>query len=107
MSLAHPVVKCIVADNGTLSARLKPGRGLGLVRDLTKSLGGRLDYGSGSEYPSFLLVFLLTERERRANRAVATRRARMPRRPRTIPFGLRPGCDTTVPESGRHSVAPA
>lgn len=75
VSLAHPVVKCIVADNGTLSARLKPARGLGLVRDLAKSLGGRLDYGSGSEHSSFVLVFLLTERERRANRAVASRRA--------------------------------
>jgi hypothetical protein len=36
-----------------------------------KSLGGRLEYSSGSEYASFLLVFLLTEREGRANRAVA------------------------------------
>ena len=107
LSLAHPLVNCIVVDNGTLSARLKPARGLGLVRDLSRSLDGRLDYGFGSEHSSFLLVFLLTERERRANRAVATRRARTPRRPRTIPFGLRPGCDTTVPESGRHSVAPA
>jgi two-component sensor histidine kinase len=107
LSLAHPLVNCIVADNGTFSARLKPARGLGLVRDLSKSLDGRLDYDFGSEHSSFLLVFLLTERERRANRAVATRRARTPRRPRTIPFGLRPGCDTTVPESSRHSVAPA
>jgi hypothetical protein len=107
LSLAHPLVNCIVADNGTLSARLKPARGLGLVRDLSKSLGGRLDYDFGSEHSSFLLVFLLTERERRANRAVATRRARTPRQPKTIPFGLRPGCGTTVPESSRHSVAPA
>jgi two-component sensor histidine kinase len=107
LSLAHPLVNCIVADNGTLSARLKPARGLGLVRDLSKSLGGRLDYGFRPEYSSFLLVFLLTERERRANRAVATRRARTPRQTKTIPFGLRLGCDTTVPESCRHSVASA
>jgi two-component sensor histidine kinase len=107
VSLAHPVVNCIIADNGTLSARLKPARGLGLVRDLTRSLGGRLDYSFGPEYSSFLLVFLLTERERRANRAVATRRARSPRQPKAIPFGLRPGCDTTVPEPRGHSLAPA
>jgi two-component sensor histidine kinase len=105
--LAHPVVTCIIADNGTLSTRLKPARGLGLVRDLSKSLGGRLDYCFGSEHSSLLLVFLLTERERRANRAVASRRARTPRQPKTIPFGLRPGFGTTVPESSRHSVAPA
>ena len=84
LSLAHPVVNCIIADNGTLSTRLKPARGLGLVRDFIKSLGGRLEYGFGPEHSSFLLVFLLTERERRANRAVASRRARTPRRLKTI-----------------------
>jgi two-component sensor histidine kinase len=107
VSLAHPVVNCIVADNGTLSARLKPARGVSLVRDLAKSLGGRLDYGFRAEYSSFRFVFLLTEREQRANRAVATRRARTPRQPKTIPFGLRSGSDTTVLESRRHSVASA
>jgi len=84
LSLAHPVVNCIVADNGSLSTRLKPARGLGLVRDLIRSLGGRLEYGFGPEYSSFLLVFVLTQRERRANRAAASRRARTPRRPKTI-----------------------
>jgi two-component sensor histidine kinase len=87
LSLAHPVVNCIIADNGSLSTRLKPARGLGLVRDLIRSLGGRLEYGFGPEYSSFLLVFVLTQRERRANRAAASRRARTPRRPkiRSIP----------------------
>ena len=84
LSLAHPVVNCIIVDNGSLFKRLKPARGLGLVRDLIKSLGGRLEYGFGPEHSSFLLVFLLTERERRANRAVASRRARRPRRLKTI-----------------------
>jgi two-component sensor histidine kinase len=84
LSLAHPVVNCIIADNGSLSTRLKPARGLGLVRDLIKSLGGRLEYGFGPEYSSFLLAFLLSERERRANRAVASRRTRTRRRLKTI-----------------------
>jgi two-component sensor histidine kinase len=83
VSLAHPVVNCIIADNGSLSTRLKPARGLGLVRNLIRSLGGRLEYGFGPEFSSFLLVFALTERERRANRAAASRQARTPRR-RTI-----------------------
>ena len=83
LSLAHPVVNCIIVDNRSLFKRLKPARGLGLVRDLIKSLGGRLEYGFGPDYSSFLLVFLLTERERR-NRAVASRRARTPRRLKTI-----------------------
>jgi two-component sensor histidine kinase len=84
LSLAHPVVNCIIADNGSLSKRLQPARGLGIVRDLIESLGGRLEYGSGPEYSSFLLVFPLTERERRANKAVASRRTRTPRRLKTI-----------------------
>ena len=84
LSLAHPVVNCIIVDNGSLFKRLEPARGLRLVRDLIKSLGGRLEYGFGPEYSSFLLVFLLTERERRANRAVASRRSRRPRRLKTI-----------------------
>ena len=84
LSLAHPVINCIIADNGSLSTRLRPGWGLGLVRDLIRSLGGRLEYGFGPEYSSFLLVFALTEREQRANRAVASRRARTPRRHKTI-----------------------
>ena len=83
LSLADRVVNCIIADNGSLSARLKPARGLGMVRDLIESLGGRLEYGFGPEYSSFLLVFLLTERERRANRAVASRRTRTRRRLKT------------------------
>jgi two-component sensor histidine kinase len=83
LSLADRVVNCINADNGSLSARLKPARGLGMVRDLIESLGGRLEYGFGPEYSSFLLVFLLTERERRATRAVASRRTRTRRRLKT------------------------
>jgi len=45
-----------------------------MVGDLAKSLGGRIEYGFGAEFSSFLLVFPLTERERRANRAVTSRR---------------------------------
>jgi hypothetical protein len=41
------------------------------VSDLTKSLGGRIEYGFGTQFSSFLLVFPLTERERQANRVVA------------------------------------
>ena len=76
LSLADPVVNCIVADNGSLSARLKPARGLQMVSDLTKSLGGRIEYGFGTQLSSFLLVFPLTERERQANRVAASHRAR-------------------------------
>ena len=76
LSLIDTVVNCIVADNGSISARLKPGRGLQIVGDLAKSLGGRLQYGFGEQFSSFLLVFPVTECELRANRAVALRRSR-------------------------------
>jgi two-component sensor histidine kinase len=76
LSLRDQVVNCIVADNGSLSARLKPARGLQTVSDLARSLGGRIEYGFGAQFSSFLLVFPLTERERRANRVVASRNAK-------------------------------
>ena len=76
LSFAGPVARCIVADNGSFSKRLKPARGLRVVSDLAKSLGGRIEYGFGEQFSSFLLVFPLTERERRANRSVESRSAR-------------------------------
>jgi two-component sensor histidine kinase len=85
LSLAGGVVNCIVADNGSLSARLKPARGLQMVSDLTKTLGGRIEYGFGAQFSSFLLVFPLTERERQANRVVASRRARGARQRKAMP----------------------
>jgi two-component sensor histidine kinase len=85
LSLADTVVNCIVADNGSLPARLKPARGLQVVSDLTKSLGGRIEYGFGAQFSSFLLVFPLTERERQANRVVASRRARGARQRKAMP----------------------
>jgi two-component sensor histidine kinase len=74
--LTNSVANCIVADNGSLSERLKPAQGLQIVSDLAKCLGGRIEYRFGAQFSSFLLAFPLTERERRANRAVASRRAR-------------------------------
>lgn len=85
LSLADSIVNCIIADNGSLSTRLKPAEGLQIVRDLTKSLGGRVEYGFGAQFSSFLLVFPLTERERRANRVVATRRAPGARQRKAMP----------------------
>lgn len=76
LSSVEPAVNCIVADNGSLPARLKPGHGLKIVDSLAKSLGGRVEYGFGEQFSSFLLVFPMTERERRASRAVAQRRAK-------------------------------
>jgi two-component sensor histidine kinase len=76
LSLTDSTVTCSIADNGSLSKRLKPAQGLEIVGDLARSLGGRLEFGFQTQASSFVLAFPLTERERRANRAVASRRAR-------------------------------
>jgi hypothetical protein len=83
---------------------LKPARGLGIVRDLIKSLGGRLEYGFGPEYSSFLLVFLLTERERRANKAVASHEDAASTEDDQF---AQADHDTAAPECRRHSAGPA
>jgi two-component sensor histidine kinase len=72
-------VNCTVSDNGSASARFKPGAGLRIVSDLAKGLDGRIEHGFDSKFRSVVLVFPLTERERRANSAVASRRRRLPR----------------------------
>jgi two-component sensor histidine kinase len=85
LSLTGSVVNCTIADNGSLSARLKPGQGLQIVRKLAKSLGGRLEYGFGEQFSCFLLVFAVTERERRAHRAVAQRRTNATHQGKIVP----------------------
>ncbi|MGY3489558.1 two-component sensor histidine kinase [Bradyrhizobium sp. USDA 4011] len=92
LSVVGAVVNCIVADNGSLSERLRPARGLKMVRDLADSLGGRIEYGFGPQFSSFLIVFPLSARERRANRIVASRRLKGARRampPRSRPQPVR------------------
>ena len=73
-------VNCRVTDNGSGLGRIKSGRGLRIVSDLAKSLGGRLDHTFGTTWTSFALDFPLTLREQRANRAIAARRPRTRRR---------------------------
>jgi hypothetical protein len=52
---------------------------------LAKSLGGRIRHTSGTSWTSFALDFPLTQREQRANRALAFRRPRTTRRLKTLP----------------------
>ena len=78
-------VNCRVTDNGSGLGRIKLGRGLRIVGDLASSLGGRIDRTSGTIWNSFSLDFPLTQRERRANRAVAARRPRTGRRSKAMP----------------------
>ena len=73
-------VNCRVTDNGSGLARIKPGRGLRIVGDLAKSLGGRMGRTFGATSTSFVLDFPLTQREQHANRAFVARRPRTGRR---------------------------
>jgi two-component sensor histidine kinase len=69
-------VNCCITDNGSGLGRIKFGRGLRIVGDLAKSLGGQIGHTFSTTSTSFSMDFPLTERERRANRAVALRRWR-------------------------------
>jgi two-component sensor histidine kinase len=77
-------VNCRVTDNGSGLARIKPGRGLRIVSELAKSLGGRMGHTFGTTSTSFVLDFPLAQREQHANRAVAARRPRTGRRLKTM-----------------------
>ena len=85
LMLAGSWVNCRVTDNGSGSARIKPGRGLRIVGDLAKSLGGRMGRTFGPTSTSFVLDFPLTQRELHANRAVVARRPRTGRRSKAMP----------------------
>jgi two-component sensor histidine kinase len=77
-------VHCKVSDNGSGLGRIKPGRGLRIVGELAKSLGGRMAHTFGTTWTSFALDFPLTQREQHANRAIAARRPRTRRRLRPM-----------------------
>ena len=77
-------VNCRVTDNGSGLGRIKLGRGLRIVGDLAKSLGGRMGHTFGTTSTSFTLDFPLTQREQHANRAVVSRRLRTSRRLKTM-----------------------
>ena len=78
-------VNCRVTDNGSGLGRIKPGRGLRIVGELAKSLGGRMGHTFGTAGTSFALDFPLTQREQHANRTVVARRLRTSRRLKTMP----------------------
>ena len=73
-------VNCWVSDNGSGLGRIKLGRGLPIVNELAKSLGGRMSHTFGRTSTSFALDFPLTQHEQHANR-----RPRTGRRLRTMP----------------------
>ena len=87
------LANCAVSDHQSSSAGVRQEQGFGLVRDLSKSLGGRIERHSESDNRSFLLLFALTEREQRANATVVRCERRAARRRRTA----RPAAQLTMP----------
>jgi two-component sensor histidine kinase len=73
------LVSCVVSDNG--SAAIGPShrqrRGLRIVADLARGLGGRIEHDVGPGFRSVVLSFPLSDRERKANCAIDSR-ARLP-----------------------------
>jgi two-component sensor histidine kinase len=65
-------LKCRVSDNGSVSTRIRPGHGLRILVDLTRSLGGRMHHSiGGAEGGYFALDLPFTEHEQRANQETA------------------------------------
>lgn len=74
------VVNCVILDNGSRSTRRGSAHHLRISKDLAKDLRGRVDNGVDTGFASIVLTFPLTQREWQANRAIAKRRMRSPRR---------------------------
>jgi two-component sensor histidine kinase len=50
-------VECRVLDDGSATASGQPGRGLKIINELTKGLGGRFEHGFGSRGSIFVIAF--------------------------------------------------
>jgi two-component sensor histidine kinase len=87
LMLAGNVARCKVSDNGSAPEPIRRGRGLSIVEELVRSLGGRVHTFSVAERSAFLLTFPLTEAERRAASSTLSIRlkSRKMRRPHKRP----------------------
>lgn len=70
---AGAIAQCSVADNGSVSAMTAPGRGLKIIDELSKSLGGRFIQKFGPRGSRSLVVFPC---DGAAGRAIATTQRR-------------------------------
>jgi two-component sensor histidine kinase len=57
LALAGAFVECKVLDNGSAAASVRPGRGLKIIGELTKGLGGRFEQSFGSRGSMFVVTF--------------------------------------------------
>jgi two-component sensor histidine kinase len=57
LARAGAFVECRVLDNGSAAASVQPGRGLKIINELTKGLGGRFERSFGSRGSIFVVTF--------------------------------------------------
>ena len=57
LALAGAFVECRVLDDGSAAANMQPGRGLRIINELTKGLGGRFEQSFGSRGSMFVTTF--------------------------------------------------
>ena len=69
LSRAGAYARCGVSDNGSAAAGARPARGLKIIGDLAKSLGGKVDHSLGVKGSSFMLALPFIGREQKANRS--------------------------------------
>ena len=86
LMLVGNVVKCKVADNGSVPEPIRRGRGLAIIGELASSLVGRVHTSCAADGTFFLLTFPLTEAEQRAAGAthVGLLKRRKMRRPQRL-----------------------
>jgi two-component sensor histidine kinase len=78
LMLAGNVVNCKVSDNGLVPEPIRRGRGLAIIGELARSLGGLVHTSCVAERAYFLVTFPLTEAEQGA--AAATHVVKLKRR---------------------------
>ena len=96
------LINCIVSDNGSAATRAREGQGLRIVRDLARSLGGRMERGSGSG--TVVVSFALTARERQAICAIDARRLRPCREAEAAASKSRRGREASLLGQGRRRL---
>jgi two-component sensor histidine kinase len=79
LSRAGALIECRVLDNGSALGNVRPGRGLKIIDELTKGLGGRFEQRFGSQGSISIIVFPYdngqqTSARRRPHGEIARRR---------------------------------
>ena len=57
LARAGTFVECSVVDDGSAAASIQPGRGLRIINELTRGLGGRFEHSFGSRGSIFVIAF--------------------------------------------------